>query len=29
VRVGIAFVMIGYLAIVSQPAAQTFIYFNF
>lgn len=29
VRVGIAFGMIGYLALVSQSNAQTFIYFNF
>jgi alginate O-acetyltransferase complex protein AlgI len=29
VRVGIAFFMIAYLAMVSQPSAQSFIYFNF
>ncbi|HVR83814.1 MAG TPA: MBOAT family O-acyltransferase [Planctomycetota bacterium] len=29
VRVGIAFSMIAYLAMVSQPSAQSFIYFNF
>jgi D-alanyl-lipoteichoic acid acyltransferase DltB (MBOAT superfamily) len=28
-RVGLAFLMIGYLALVSQSGAQTFIYFNF
>jgi len=28
-RVGIAFLMIAYLALVSQPSAQSFIYFNF
>ncbi len=29
VRIAIAFLMIGYLTLVSQPSAQTFIYFNF
>lgn len=29
VRVGLAFLMIGYLTLVSQPSTQTFIYFNF
>jgi len=29
VRVALAFLMIGYLTLVSQPKAQTFIYFNF
>jgi len=29
IRVGIAFFMIAYLALVSQPSAQSFIYFNF